>query len=106
MYSMFAIIETGGKQYKVAPQDKVTIELLDLEPGADVVFEKVLLVSEGEDVRVGSPAVDGAKVTAKVVEQKRGEKLIAFRKRRRKDSKKKIGHRQHLTVVEITAIQA
>lgn len=103
---MFAIIETGGKQYKVAPQDKVTVELLDLEPGADVVFDKVLLVSEGEDVRVGNPAVDGVTVTGKVLEQTRGEKVIAFKKRRRKDSKKKIGHRQHLTVVQITAIQA
>lgn len=103
---MFAIIETGGKQYKVAPQDKVTVELLDAEAGAEVVFDNVLLVSEGQDVKVGKPAVDGAKVTAKVVEQTRGDKVIAFKKRRRKDSKKKIGHRQHLTVVEITAIQA
>lgn len=103
---MFAIIETGGKQYKVAPRDKVTVELLDAEAGAEVIFDKVLLISEGEDIKVGKPAVDGARVTAKVVEQTRGDKVVAFKKRRRKDSKKKIGHRQHLTVVEITAIQA
>jgi len=104
---MYAIIETGGKQYKVAAQDTIKIELLDgVEPGQDIVFDQVLAVGEGDGLKVGAPTVDGAKVTGTVKEATRGDKVIAFKKRRRKDSKKKIGHRQDLLVVEITAVTA
>lgn len=102
---MFAVIKTGGKQYKVAANDVVTIEKLDLEAGAAVTFEEVLMLG-GETPVVGAPTVKGATVTGEVVEQTRGPKVIAFKKRRRKNSRRKRGHRQDLTVVKITAINA
>lgn len=102
---MFAVIKTGGKQYKVAANDVVTIEKLDLEAGSSVTFEEVLMLG-GETPVVGAPIVKGATVTAEVVEQTRGPKVIAFKKRRRKNSRRKRGHRQDLTVVKITAINA
>jgi large subunit ribosomal protein L21 len=102
---MFAVIKTGGKQYKVAANDVVTIEKLDLEAGNSVTFEEVLMLG-GETPVVGAPTVKGATVTAEVVEQTRGPKVIAFKKRRRKNSRRKRGHRQDLTVVKITAINA
>lgn len=104
---MYAIIETGGKQYKVAAKDTIKIERIDgVEPGQDVTFDRVLAVGEGENLKVGTPTVAGATVTATVQEAIRGDKVIAFKKRRRKDSKKKIGHRQNLLVVEIKDINA
>lgn len=103
---MFAVIKTGGKQYKVAPNDVLEIEKLDLEAGATVTFDEVLMVSGEAGVSVGAPIVAGAAVTAEVVEQTRGPKVISFKKRRRQNSKRKRGHRQDLTVVKITAISA
>lgn len=103
---MFAIIETGGKQYRVAPDATIRVEKLGVEPGTEVVFDRVLLVSDDGAVKVGTPSVEGAVVKGRVVEDARGPKLIAFKKRRRKDSKKKLGHRQKLSVVEITGIEA
>lgn len=103
---MFAVIKTGGKQYKVAPEDVLEIEKLDLEPGATVTFDEVLMVSGDAGVSVGAPTVAGAAVTAEIVEQTRGPKVISFKKRRRQNSKRKRGHRQDLTVVRITAISA
>jgi large subunit ribosomal protein L21 len=99
---MFAVVKTGGKQYKVAENDVITVEKLDIEPGQPVTLDQVLMVGE----KVGQPLVAGASVTAQVVEQTRGPKLIVFKKRRRKNSRRKNGHRQDLTVLKITAIAA
>ncbi|MDX2259193.1 MAG: 50S ribosomal protein L21 [Hyphomicrobiaceae bacterium] len=101
---MYAIIKTGGKQYRVAQDDVIVIERLEGEDGATLEFGDVLLVGAGESVKVGAPFVSGAKVTAELVEQTRGPKLIAFKKRRRKNSRRKKGHRQDLTKVRITGI--
>jgi large subunit ribosomal protein L21 len=97
---MFAIIETGGKQYKVSANDVLRVEKLAGAAGDTVTFDRVLMV----DGKVGAPLVAGASVTATVVEQTRGEKLIIFKKRRRQNSRRKNGHRQELTVVRITGI--
>jgi large subunit ribosomal protein L21 len=101
---MYAVIKTGGKQYRVAANDVVTIERLEGEAGAAIEFAEVLMVGSGDSVKVGKPTVAGAKVTAELVEQARGPKLIAFKKRRRKNSRRKKGHRQDLTVVRIKDI--
>jgi len=101
---MYAVIKTGGKQYRVAQNDLLTIERLEGEPGASIEFADVLMVGNGEQVKVGAPFVGGAKVTAELVDQARGPKVIAFKKRRRKNSRRKKGHRQHLSLVRITGI--
>ena len=101
---MYAVIKTGGKQYRVAKDDIITIEKLQGEAGSKVEFGEVLMVGEGASVKVGAPVVSGAKVTGELVEQTRGPKVIAFKKRRRKNSRRKHGHRQDLTKVRITAI--
>ncbi len=102
---MYAVIKTGGKQYRVSANDVLDIERLDGEAGAKIEFSDVLMVGEGESVKVGAPLVDGAKVTGEIVEPKRGQKIIIFKKRRRKNSRRKNGHRQDLTKVRITDIQ-
>ena len=102
---MFAVIKTGGKQYRVAADDIVKIEKLAGEPGDIVAFETVLMVG-GESVTLGSPTVEGASVAGEIIEQTRGPKTISFKKRRRQNSKRKKGHRQHLTIVRITEILA
>lgn len=101
---MYAVIKTGGKQYRVAKDDIITIERLPGEPGAKIEFNHVLMVGSGAGIKTGTPEVAGAKVTAELVEQTRGPKLIAFKKRRRKNSRRKKGHRQDLTSVKITGI--
>ncbi len=101
---MFAVIKTGGKQYKVAADDLVKIEKLDGEAGDSVTFEDVLMVGEEGAVNVGAPFVDGASVAGEVVEQGRGRKIIIFKKRRRQNSRRKNGHRQYFTTVKITDI--
>ncbi len=101
---MYAVIKTGGKQYRVSKDDTLTIERLEGEAGGKITFEDVLMVGEGENVKIGTPIVKGAKVTAELVEQKRGRKVIAFKKRRRQNSRRKRGHRQNLTTVKITGI--
>jgi len=101
---MYAVIKTGGKQYRVAPQDVVTIEKVAGEAGATVEFTEVLMVAGAGEPKVGRPTVAGAKVTAEVVEQGRAPKVIAFKKRRRKNSRRKRGHRQHQTIVRIKDI--
>ena len=101
---MYAVIKTGGKQYRVAPQDIIEIEKLAGDPGATVEFAEVLMVGGEGEPRVGAPMVAGAKVTAEVVRQGRGEKVIIFKKRRRHTFRRKKGHRQELTTVRITAI--
>ncbi len=100
---MFAVIKTGGKQYKVSRNDVITVEKLHAEPGDTVAFEHVLMVG-GDTTVIGSPLVKGATVAASVVEQARGPKVISFFKRRRQNSKRKKGHRQDLTIVRITDI--
>ena len=101
---MFAVIKTGGKQYRVAAEDKITVMTLPGEAGAKVVFGEVLALFDGATSHVGAPHVAGASVVGEIVEQTRGPKVIAFKKRRRKNSKRKRGHRQDLTVVRVTDI--
>lgn len=103
---MFAVIKTGGKQYRVAANDVLTIEKLEAIAGDTVEFTEVLVIGEGADAAIGAPFVKGASVKAEVVEQNRGKKVIAFKKRRRQNSKRSRGHRQHHTVVRITDIVA
>lgn len=104
--TMFAVIKTGGKQYKVAVDQVFEIEKLEVEDGVAVTFDEVLAVGSDAGVTVGAPTVAGATVVAEVVEQTRGPKVISFKKRRRQNSKRKRGHRQLLTKVKITAINA
>jgi len=102
---MFAVIKTGGKQYRVAAEDVVKIEKVHGERGEIVRFDEVLLIG-GDAVTLGSPTVAGASVAAEVIEQSRGPKVIAFKKRRRKNSRRKRGHRQEFTTVRIKEIVA
>jgi len=101
---MFAVIKTGGKQYRVAANDVLTIEKLEGAAGDSVEFTEILMVGEGAGATVGAPFVEGAMVVAEVVEQGRARKVLAFKKRRRQNSKRIRGHRQHQTVVKITDI--
>jgi large subunit ribosomal protein L21 len=100
---MFAVIKTGGKQYRVAAEDKLKVEKVAGEPGDIIQFGEVLVVG-GDTVTLGTPTVAGASVAAEVLDQGRGSKVIAFKKRRRKNSRRKRGHRQELTLVRITEI--
>lgn len=102
---MFAIIETGGKQYKVSKGDKVEIERLYVEPNTEFKFEDVLLTSDGKSVKIGKPYLEGAVVSAKILSHKRGEKITIIKKEAKKRYEHKQGHRQELTVVEITDIK-
>ena len=102
---MYAVLETGGKQYRVAPGDMLEIERLDVPAGQTYTFERVLLVNNEGKIAVGSPTVAQAAVLADVVEHKRGPKLIAFKMRRREGYHRKVGHRQELTVVKIKEIK-
>lgn len=101
---MYAVIKTGGKQYRVSKDDVVTIEKVAGDVGSKLEFDQVLMVGGGDGVKLGAPLVSGAKVVAELVEHSRGPKLIAFKKRRRKNSRRKKGHRQDLIVVRITDI--
>ncbi len=104
---MFAIIKTGGKQYRVKLGETLRVEKLPVEAGATVEFSEVLLVAgEGSDLKIGLPTVVGAKVVGKVVAQERGPKITIFKFRRRKNYRRKSGHRQSYTAVRIEAIQA
>jgi large subunit ribosomal protein L21 len=100
---MFAVFKTGGKQYRVATEDVLKVDKIKGEPGEIVEFGEVLVVS-GDSVKLGTPTVAGATVAAQVLEQGRGGKIIAFKKRRRKNSRRKIGHRQEFTLLRITEI--
>ena len=100
---MFAVIKTGGKQYRVAANDVITVATLAGEAGSDVTFDQVLTVSHSGGIEVGAPAVAGATITGTIVEHTRGPKVIAFKKRRRQNSRRKRGHRQDLTTVRIGA---
>lgn len=102
----YAVIKTGGKQYRVAANDVITIETVAGDAGAKVEFKDVLMVGGDAGVKIGTPVVSGATVTGEIVEQTRGPKVVAFKKRRRKNSRRKRGHRQDLTTVKITGISA
>lgn len=103
---MFAVIKTGGKQYRVATDDVIKIEKLDAEAGADVTFDQVLMVGGGDAPVIGAPLIDGATVVGEVVEQMRDRKIIIFKKRRRQNSRRRNGHRQPHSIVKIKAINA
>jgi large subunit ribosomal protein L21 len=103
---MYAIVETGGKQYRVEQGTKIQVESLPVEKGADITLEKVLLLSTDAGIQVGKPTVAGAKVTATVLAQDRGPKIIVFKKRSKKTYKKTIGHRQNYTELLVKSISA
>ena len=102
----YAVIKTGGKQYRVAEGDVIEVEKLDVESGAEAKFDEVLLVSNGSNLSIGAPLVKGAAVTAEVVEQAKGDKVIAFKYKRRKGYHRTVGHRRQITVLKIKSITA
>ena len=103
---MYAVVKTGGKQYRVAKDDKILVERLEGEAGASVQLDNVMMVVDGDKVTVGTPQIAGASVAAEVVEQTRGPKIIIFRRKRRKNHRRTQGHRQDLTLLKITGISA
>ncbi|WP_163932392.1 50S ribosomal protein L21 [Paraferrimonas sp. SM1919] len=103
---MYAVFQSGGKQHRVAEGHTLRLEKLDVETGATIEFDEVLLVADGENVQIGAPFVAGGKVTAEVVTHGRGEKVKIVKFRRRKHSRKQAGHRQWFTEVKITGINA
>ena len=101
---MYAIIETGGKQYKVQAGDQIRVEKLNVEDGGAVVFDKVLAAGEGADIKIGAPYLEGVTVEGTAVESGKGDKVIIFKYKAKKDYRKKQGHRQPYTLVEITSV--
>ena len=102
---MYAVFQTGGKQFRAEPGTRIRIPSLDVEPGETVTFDRVLLTGDGErDVRVGRPVVEGASVKAEVVRHGRGEKIIVFKRKRRKGYRKKQGHRQDYTEIRVDEV--
>lgn len=102
---MYAVVKTGGQQFRVAKGDKLAVQKLDAEAGKSVTLEDVMMINDGKTAKIGTPLVSGAKVTAKVLEQTRGEKVVVFKKKRRQNYRRTKGHRQQLTVIEITDIK-
>ncbi len=103
---MYAVVKTGGKQYKVSEGTQFKVEKLDGEPGVEIVLNEVLLIGGKGSPRVGTPVVDGAAVRAQIVEQARDKKILVYKKKRRKGYEKKYGHRQHYTELKVTKIEA
>ena len=103
---MYAVIKTGGKQYRVAAGEKIKVEQIPADVGAEITLDQILMVGEGESVRIGTPMITGATVTAKVVAHGRGPKIKIFKMRRRKHYQKHQGHRQNFTEIEISGIVA
>lgn len=103
---MFAVVRTGGKQYKVAKDDKIKVERMEGDEGNNITLEDVLFIYDGKKSTAGSPQVKGASVSAKIVEQTRGPKITIFKKKRRQNYRRKKGHRQDLTLLQITDIKA
>ena len=103
---MYAVIKTGGKQYKVANGDVILVEKLDSESGASITLAEVLMIGDGANITVGAPTVAGASVAAEVVDQVKADKVIIFKKNRRHNYRRKRGHRQKLTALKITGINA
>jgi large subunit ribosomal protein L21 len=102
---MYAVIQTGGQQFKVAAGDKLKVDKLSAEVGSEVTLDKVLLVKTDSETKIGSPFVEGAKVVGKVLEQDRYKKILVFKFKRRKGYKKTHGHRQHYTLIQIEKIE-
>ncbi|MBI1883020.1 MAG: 50S ribosomal protein L21 [Chlamydiae bacterium] len=102
--SLYAVIETGGKQYQVRPGDVLQVERLDKTPEGAISFDRVLLVSKEGQIKVGTPILNGAKVLGKFVKEVKGEKLIAFKYKRRKNYRRKVGHRQKYDLVKIESV--
>lgn len=103
---MYAIVRTGGKQYQVSQGDRLRVEKLEGAVGDSIDLEDILMVADGENVKIGQPVVDGAKVSAKIVEQGKAKKVVVYKKKRRKGYEVKKGHRQLFTALEITEISA
>jgi len=103
-FMSYAIIKTGGRQFRVAEGDTIDVDILDVEPGKTATFGDVLMFADGNDVTHGSPLISGAKVTAEVVEQRKDKKVIAFKYKRRKGYHRTVGHRRKLTRVKIKSI--
>ena len=101
---MYAVIKTGGKQYRVAAGEKLKVEQIPADVGAEITLEQVLMVGEGESVKIGTPLITGAKVTATVISHGRGPKIKIFKMRRRKHYQKHQGHRQNYTEIQISGI--
>ena len=101
---MYAVIKTGGKQYRVEPNDKLRVDKLAGEPGATVDINDVLMVGEGDKTQVGAPMLDGASVKLEVLEQTRNDKIVVFKKKRRQNYRRKQGHKQEMTVVRVAEI--
>ncbi len=101
---MYAVFKTGGKQFRAEPGGRLRIPSLDVEEGESVSFDEVLLTSDGDDVRIGRPLVEGAAVEAEVVEHGKSDKIIVFKRKRRKDYRRKQGHRQKYTEIRIDGI--
>lgn len=101
---MYAVIETGGKQYRVSEGDVITVEKLNVEDGANVELDKVLILGEGSDIKVGSPYIDGAKIMGRVVESGKAKKVVIYKYKSKKDYRKKQGHRQPYTMIEILSL--
>lgn len=102
---MFGIIETGGKQYKVSVGDQIKIEKVEGEVGSKVVFDKVLLSTDGEDVKIGKPYISGSQISGEILAQEKGKKLIVFKYKPKKRQRTKNGHRQEYTKIKITEIK-
>ncbi len=103
---MFAVIKTGGKQYKVQKDDKILVEKIEAEEGSKIKLDEVLMVSDDKSAKVGDPTVKGAVVEAKIISQTRGPKITIFKKKRRQNYRRTKGHRQDLTCIQITNIKA
>mgnify|MGYP001190756532 CR=1 FL=1 len=103
---MFAIVKTGGKQYKVAKDDVIRVEKLEGKDGSTITFDEVLLIGDDKNTTLGTPLIAGASVKGKVVEQTRDDKVIVFKKKRRQNYRRKLGHEQHKTLVQIIEIKA
>jgi large subunit ribosomal protein L21 len=103
---MYAVVKTGGKQYRVAKDDKILVEHIDAEEGQTITLDKVMMLGDGDKVTIGAPVVENASVEAEVLSQTRGPKLIIFRRKRRKNHRRIQGHRQDLTLLKITDISS
>ena len=102
---MYAVVKTGGRQYRVEPGDKIDVERLSGDVGDTIELNPVLMIGNGDDITVGAPTVEAARVTAEIIEHKRGKKIVVFKFKRRKNYRRKQGHRQSLTSLKITDIQ-
>jgi len=103
---MYAIVQTGGKQYKVSPGDKIEVEKLSAQPGDEVILDKVLLLGNEKEIKAGQPFLEKVSVSCNVIGQVKGKKVVSFTYRKRKDSKRKVGHRQLITRLEVKEIHA